>query len=151
VEDAADYNLRQQLRAAAAAALAVAAELKACQEERDRAIAATTELKACQEERDRAIAAAAQASAERDRAVIVASRNADAMQAMRRKIRANAAADRRRMLRIDRPERGVFDLTPDYAVRPCLTTTSSRPPFSVPWCGSWPWTLSSGPSSGELP
>lgn len=92
VEDAADYHLRQQLRAAAA------------------------ELKACQEERDRAIAAAAQASAERDRAVVVASRNADAMQAMRRKIRANAAADRRRMLRIDRPERGVFDLTPDYAV-----------------------------------
>ena len=98
VEDAADY-LRQQLRAAAAAALAVAAELKACQEERDRAIAA-----------------AAQASAERDRAVAGASRNADKMEAMRLKIRANAAAERRRIMQLDRPERGVFDLAPDCAV-----------------------------------
>ncbi len=73
VEDAADYHLRQQLRAAAAAALAVAAELKACQEELDRAIAA-----------------AAEASAERDRAVAGASRNEEKMQVMRRKMRANA-------------------------------------------------------------
>ena len=99
VEDAADYHLRQQLRAAAAAALAVAAELKACQEERDRAIAA-----------------AAEAILERNRAVAGASRNADKMEAMRLKIRANAAAERRRIMQLDRPKRGVFDLAPDYAV-----------------------------------
>ena len=92
VEDAADYHLRQQLRATAA------------------------ELKACQEERDRAIAAAAEAILERNRAVAGASRNADKMEAMRLKIRANAAAERRRIMQLDRPERGVFDLAPDCAV-----------------------------------
>ena len=58
VEDAASYHLRQQLRAAAVAALAVAAELRACQAERDRAaLAAAAELSAFQAERDQAIAA----------------------------------------------------------------------------------------------
>ncbi len=50
VEDAAGYHLRQQLRAAAVAALAVAAELRACQAERDQALAAAAEASA---ERDR--------------------------------------------------------------------------------------------------
>ncbi len=69
------------------------------------------QLRACQEERDRAIAAAAEAIAERDLAVAGASRNEEKMQVMRRKMRANAAADRRRNMQLDRPERGVFDLT----------------------------------------
>ena len=53
---------------------------------------------------------------ERNRAVAGASRNADKMEAMRLKIRANAAAERRRIMQLDRPARGVFDLAPDYAV-----------------------------------
>ncbi len=62
MEDAAGYHLQHQLRAAAVAALTVAAELRACQAERDQA----------QAERARALAVAAEASAERDQAVAAA-------------------------------------------------------------------------------
>ena len=123
VEDAAGYHLRQQLRAAAAAALAVAAELRACQAERDRALAVAAELRACQAERDQALV-------ERDQAVVAAAelraagqrgeaqsfRNAEALQTARLRIRAIAAAERRSVQRSKRPARGEFDIPSDYAV-----------------------------------
>ena len=70
VEDAAGYELRQQLRAAAAASLAVAAELRACQAERDRALV----------ERDQAIAAAAELRVAGQRGEAQLFRNAEALQ-----------------------------------------------------------------------
>ena len=99
VEDAAGYHLRQQLRA--------------CRAERDQALKALLE-------RDQAVAAA---KVERDQAVAAGQRSeaqslriAVALEKCRLRIRANAATERRTVLRSQRPVRGAFDLPSDYAV-----------------------------------
>ena len=117
VEDAAGYNLRQQLRA--------------CRAERDQALKALLErdqaVAAAKVERDQAVAAA---KVERDQAVAAAAelrfasqrseaqslRNEAQLQKARLRIRADAAAERRSVQRSKRPARGDFDILPDYAV-----------------------------------
>ena len=120
VEDAASYHLRQQLRAAAVAALAVAAELRACQVERDRVQAESDRVHAERDqalmERDQAIAAAAELRAAGQRGEAQSLRNAQALQKARLRIRADAAAERRSVQCSQRPVRGAFDLPSDYAV-----------------------------------
>ena len=120
VEDAAGYELRQQLRAAAAASLAVAAELRACQAERDRVQAERDRVQAERDqalvERDQAVAAAAELRAAGQRGEAQSLRNAEALKTARLRIRATAAAERRHVLSSQRPARGEFDLPSDYAV-----------------------------------
>jgi hypothetical protein len=113
VDDAAGYDLRQQLRAAAAASLAVAAELRACQAERDRVQAERDQALV---ERDQAVVAAAELRAAGQRGEAQSLRNAEALQTARLRIRAIAAAERRSVQRSKRPARGDFDILPDYAV-----------------------------------
>ncbi len=111
VEDAAGYDLRQQLRAAAAASLAVAAELRACQAERDRVQAERDQALV---ERDQAVVAAAELRAAGQRGKAQSLRNAEALQTARLRIRAIAAAERRSVLRWQRPARGEFDIPYQY-------------------------------------
>ncbi len=82
----------KQLRAAAAAALASAAELRACEADRDQALA----------ERDRAVAAAAElrvAGQRLQRGEAQSLRNAETLDKARLTIRADTAAERRRVQR----------------------------------------------------
>ena len=92
VEDAAGYDLRKQLRA--------------CQAERDQALV----------ERDQAVAAADELRFAGQRSEAQSLRITAALEKSRLRIRANAAAERRRLLSSQRPARGEFDIPSDYAV-----------------------------------
>ena len=74
------------------------------------------QLRACQAERDQALVERDQAVAAADELRSAGQRGAEALEKCRLRIRANAATERRTVLRSQRPVRGAFDLPSDYAV-----------------------------------
>ena len=117
VEDAAGYNLRQQLKAAEQRLKAAEQRLKAAEAAAEQRLkAAEAELSACQAERDQARSERDQARGAGQRGEARLLQNAEVLRKARLRLRANAAARCRSERRSQRPPRGDFEIDPEYAV-----------------------------------